>query len=374
MPEPIRPLTLVQFVQLLTSATLSRAITSVHLHHTWRPRHADFRGLATIEAMRAFHMQTNGWSDIAQHLTIDPLGGLWTGRNWNTAPASSKGQNGDAHAGPFMIEMVGDFDKGQDPFGGAQKAAAIDVVATLLSHFTLKPGPSTFKFHNQLGSPKTCPGTSINYKPLLAEIANAAPVVVPRTPGAAAAIPHEYRIGASVTRGSAADAMPVGPASSVGAAGKGMFTLGDAITRLEHASPHDPHASRQPDASGVPMPMTRTLLVYTQDPATRKMDVSVATIDVPYEPLGPGPTGAVIRVIDQDATSHDTYEPLDLDRLGSYAPQGVPPSTTDPRFAQQMTYAVAMNTYDRFRQALGRTPDFAFPAVRAGEPPDPDGC
>ena len=25
-----------------------RTITAFHLHHTWRPRHADFRGLATI--------------------------------------------------------------------------------------------------------------------------------------------------------------------------------------------------------------------------------------------------------------------------------------------------------------------------------------
>jgi hypothetical protein len=152
------------------------------------------------------------------------------------------------------------------------------------------------------------------------------------------------------------------------------FILAPAITRDEHATLYDPHESRlQADRAGVPVPVTRPLTVFTQDPATRKMDVSVATLDVPYEPLAPGPDGSVIRVIDHDVSSNDTHEPLDLDRLASYVPHGFPASTTDPRFAQQMTYAVAMNTYDRFRQALGRTPDFAFPAARKGEPPDPPG-
>ncbi len=58
--------------------------------------------------MRKFHMEENGWSDLAQHLTIGPQGGLWTGRNWNLAPANATGHNGTAGEGPFMIEMVGD--------------------------------------------------------------------------------------------------------------------------------------------------------------------------------------------------------------------------------------------------------------------------
>lgn len=150
--------------------------------------------------------------------------------------------------------------------------------------------------------------------------------------------------------------------------------MGDAVLRQEHATPHDPHEARlKPERLGAAVPVTRRLTVFTQDPATRRMDVSVAQAHIPYEPLEAGPGGCVVRVIDSDATTHQTYEPLDLDGLGTLAPFGVKPSTTDPRFAQQMTYAVAMATYDRFRQALGRVPDFAFPAVRKGEPPDQDG-
>jgi hypothetical protein len=164
MPDPIRQLTVEQFVLLLeatrTPGALQREITGVHLHHTWRPRRQDFRGLATIEAMRRFHMETNGWSDIAQHLTIDPQGTAWTGRNWNRPPASQSGRNGLANAGPFMIEMVGDFDVGRDPFDGPQRQAAVDIVAALLHRFELDI--SALSFHRELGSPKTCPGTGVD--------------------------------------------------------------------------------------------------------------------------------------------------------------------------------------------------------------------
>src|SRR5258705_330482 len=85
-------------------------------------------------------------------------------------------------------------------------------------------------------------------------------------------------------------------------------------------------------------------------------------------------------VIDNDETPRrkeqpvpELPKPLELDGLGVLAPIGVPPSTGDFQFAQQMTYAVAMITYDRFRQALGRTPDFSFGQKRSGEPGDPDG-
>lgn len=163
MPEPIRPLTLSQFTLLLDSFVRTpdlRRITAVHLHHTWRPRHADFQGLRTVEAMRRVHMEQSGWADIAQHLTIDPAGGLWTGRSWNARPASQAGRNGTAAEGPFMIEMVGDFDQGQDPFDGLQKAAVIEVVATILALAGL--GIKALHFHRDLGARKSCPGTAID--------------------------------------------------------------------------------------------------------------------------------------------------------------------------------------------------------------------
>lgn len=153
-------LDLAQFEALLQRFPFSRKINAVHMHHTWRPRRADFRGHATIVGMWRYHTQTNGWSDIAQHITIAPDGGIWLGRNWNLPPASASGHNGNSVAGPFMFEMVGDFDTGQDPFDGAQREAVLRVVALVQRRFGLLP--ATLRFHNMM-STKSCPGSSINY-------------------------------------------------------------------------------------------------------------------------------------------------------------------------------------------------------------------
>ena len=168
MPTPIRRITTAQFALLALPSQLTRRIVAVHLHHTRRPRHQDFSGLATMEAMRRYHMDQRGWSDSAQHLTIDPQGGLWTGRNWNLAPASAVGHNGTASEGPFMIEMVGDFDTGQDPFDGDQRKAANETVAHLMRAFGLMDGD--LKFHSQLSKQASCPGTAIKRADFLQDV------------------------------------------------------------------------------------------------------------------------------------------------------------------------------------------------------------
>src|SRR5688500_9040031 len=115
------PLTVDEFVRLVERYDFSsRVIDEVHMHHTWRPRQSDFRGLASILGMWRFHTEEMKWSDIAQHVTIDPDGTIWTGRSWRLPPASSAGRNGNSRRGPFMFEMIGDFDKGQDNLEGAQ--------------------------------------------------------------------------------------------------------------------------------------------------------------------------------------------------------------------------------------------------------------
>ena len=182
MPAEIHRLTTEQFAALLELARprLTRTITSVHLHHTWRPTQSQFKGQATVEAMRQFHMNTNGWDDIAQHLTIDPQGFVWTGRNWNLPPASQAGKNGTSGEGPFMIEIVGDFDAGRDVLEGAQRRTAIDVVAAILKAYGL--GSDAVRFHNELGSSKTCPGTGVVKKDLTDEIQSALDRSAPAQP------------------------------------------------------------------------------------------------------------------------------------------------------------------------------------------------
>ena len=168
MPAPFKRLTLAQFADLLNRYAFTRKINAVHMHHTWRPNHGQFRGHDSIVGMWTYHTQTNKWSDIAQHITIDPQGFIWLGRNWNAAPASASGQNGDRHAGPFMFEMIGDFDKGCDPFGGEQRETVVNVIALVQRRFGLAPG--SLMFHNMMSS-KSCPGSSIDYDDILEEVA-----------------------------------------------------------------------------------------------------------------------------------------------------------------------------------------------------------
>ena len=103
----------------------------------------------------------------------------------------------------------------------------------------------------------------------------------------------------------------------------------------------------------------RPLRIFTQDPGAAIYNAPVVVVRVPWEPVEPGPSGKLFTVQDFNATRRETYAPVDLDDPGVLSGQGLSPSTADPRFAQQMTYAVAMTVFDRFALALGRTPDFA---------------
>ena len=60
MPSPIQQISLVELAFLLrqhADQIGARKISEVHLHHTYRPDHASWRGLASVEAMRRYHMQ-----------------------------------------------------------------------------------------------------------------------------------------------------------------------------------------------------------------------------------------------------------------------------------------------------------------------------
>jgi hypothetical protein len=167
MPATLRRLSLEQCTTLIASGvpSLERKITSIHLHHTWRPTQSQFRGQATLDAIRNYHVTHNRWDDIAQHLTIDPHGFAWTGRNWNLPPASQAGKNGTRQEGPFMIELIGDFDAGRDVLDGTQRESAIQIVAALLGAADL--GSDALFFHRDLGWPKSCPGRGVDKQALI---------------------------------------------------------------------------------------------------------------------------------------------------------------------------------------------------------------
>ena len=78
-------------------------------------------------------------------------------------------------------------------------------------------------------------------------------------------------------------------------------------------------------------------------------------MQVPFEhALQPGPVGNYVAVVDYDAANKCYYEPVDLNDPRILAGNGLDPSESDPRFHQQMVYAVVSETIERFKFALGR--------------------
>jgi hypothetical protein len=111
-------------------------------------------------------------------------------------------------------------------------------------------------------------------------------------------------------------------------------------------------------------PIYRPLRIYTLDPSASRLDGAIATINVPYEPLEPGPKGRLLEVLDYKGIDV-ANPPVDLDDPRVLIRNGREPSVTDPMFHQQMVYAVCTSIYDVFREALGRDPSWGF-AARTG--------
>ena len=110
--------------------------------------------------------------------------------------------------------------------------------------------------------------------------------------------------------------------------------------------------------SRYPAPPTRRLRGFAFDPSlSLHLDTAVINetwFELPWEPLTPGPVGEYLEVIDFDPATKCFYEPVDLDDPHLLAQGGLAPTDGDPRFHQQMAYAVAMLTIKNFERALGR--------------------
>jgi hypothetical protein len=117
----------------------------------------------------------------------------------------------------------------------------------------------------------------------------------------------------------------------------------------------------EPEAN-VPAPETRRLRVLSYAPVTRaelQFDgPSQIVLELPWEfadgnRLRPGPVGEYLEVVDVDPVSRCCYPPVDLNHPFLLARDGLPAAEGDPRFHQQMVYAVAMDTIRHFERALG---------------------
>jgi hypothetical protein len=160
--KPYRRLTAAQLIKELDAFTY----TQLHIHHTWRPRKRDFTGAnheALQTGMENYHRNANGWDDIAQHVTLFPDGTFLTGRPFGKTPISIKGWN----TGAFAVEMIGDFDIGQEKLDGEQRKAIVE----LARYFRNRFGESSIRFHREGPNvTKSCPGSGISKADFLEEV------------------------------------------------------------------------------------------------------------------------------------------------------------------------------------------------------------
>ncbi len=107
--------------------------------------------------------------------------------------------------------------------------------------------------------------------------------------------------------------------------------------------------------TAVSPPTQRPLKVYAFDPSAGYLMGNITTISLNYEKLLPGPVGKKLAVVDFDGSNRTYYQPVDLDDPKILIQGGIDPTESDPRFHQQMVYAVAAETLQRFETALGRS-------------------
>ncbi|HEY4642011.1 MAG TPA: peptidase M4 [Thermoanaerobaculia bacterium] len=106
-------------------------------------------------------------------------------------------------------------------------------------------------------------------------------------------------------------------------------------------------------------PITRPLKAYAFDPSAGKLLGNEMSMNVRYQDLDPGPavrerSGDAIAIVDYDGANGTYYTPVDLNDPRILIRGGLDPSEADPRFHQQMVYAVVTDTIQHFETALGR--------------------
>jgi len=114
-------------------------------------------------------------------------------------------------------------------------------------------------------------------------------------------------------------------------------------------------------------PLVRPLKIYALDPSVSDRTGGVATVQVPYEKLEPGPIGSLFAVNSAGAPEELRAEALDLDDPYLLLSGGLSPTPTNGRFHMQMVYAVCSLTYAVFRRALGR--DIAWASTAPADGP-----
>jgi hypothetical protein len=136
---------------------------------------------------------------------------------------------------------------------------------------------------------------------------------------------------------------------------------GQTGARLVSPIREESHGSDVPPADmDLDPPIVRPLKAYAFDPSQGRLLGNEMSLSVRYQELDPGPVVRDSRaydgiaVVDYDGATDTWYKPVNLDDPRILIRGGLDPSESDPRFHQQMVYAVVTETIQHFEKALGR--------------------
>lgn len=162
-----------EFKSWLASQKITRKITRLQVHHTWKPNYTtriNQDHFKCLEGMRNTHL-ANGWSGTGQNITIFEDGkiAISLDRDLNKTPAGIAGAN----TGALCIENIGNFDKGGNVMTEVQRRSIAHVYACLADKLNIPVDTDHIVYHAWytptgafLGdyvagkSSKTCPGTN----------------------------------------------------------------------------------------------------------------------------------------------------------------------------------------------------------------------
>lgn len=154
-----------------------RALRATILHHTYRPRAEDFKGMSTIEGIRTFHTKDRGWSDIGANAYAAPNGMVYNARPlsadnyahanvsrpWDKVPADVRSlaypDRSFFNTYAFGIETFGNFD--EDAI--KPMPVALDIAFQVLAavHILWDLPASRLFLHRDVAE-KSCPGWHIS--------------------------------------------------------------------------------------------------------------------------------------------------------------------------------------------------------------------
>ena len=134
---------------------ITRRIDEIVLHCSATREGQDI----SVETIRSWHVDGNGWSDIGYHAVIMLDGTVELGRPLRRSGAHVKGRNSTTIGVCYIGGVEADGKTAKDTMTPAQEQAFRNYVTTMRSVL----GPLTISGHNQYSS-KACPSFDVREK------------------------------------------------------------------------------------------------------------------------------------------------------------------------------------------------------------------